>query len=237
MVWTRPGIDASLKDKFPDLNPSNYFKGTPIMIGGVIYAPNGVGLIEAFDAATGKTKWVQQPVEPTMQEAAGQPTRGAAYWKGDGGERIVSVRGQYLYAMDAKNGQPIRGFGENGRVSLNRQLPNNARYSGSPGAFVFNDVVIVGGNGVGSMGDGGWEAHEAPEDLRGYDVRTGKQLWTFHVMPQPGDPARNTWGKGSADIVGNMAAWRLSPATNNWVTCTFPSPRPPCPTTAATGRA
>jgi len=38
-------------------------------------------------------------------------------------------------------------------------------------------------------------------------LRTGKQLWTFHAIPQEGDPARETWGKDSAEYVGNMAAW------------------------------
>lgn len=207
VVWSRPGIDAKIKSQFPDLVSTNYFKGTPVMVNGVLYAPNGVGLVEAFDAASGETKWVQQPVEPTMREASGQPTRGVAYWKKKADERIISIRGEYLYEMEAKTGAPIKEFGENGRVSLNRHLPNNARYSGSPGAFVVNDVVVVGGNGVGSMGDSGWQAHAFPEDVRGYDVYTGKQLWTFHIIPQPGDPARETWGKGSADIVGNMAAW------------------------------
>jgi len=54
---SRPAVDPLIKDKFPDLSPSNYFRGTPVMIDGVLYAPNGVGLIEAFDARTGATKW------------------------------------------------------------------------------------------------------------------------------------------------------------------------------------
>jgi quinoprotein glucose dehydrogenase len=207
VAWSRAGLDPEIKGQFPDLNPTSYFKGTPIMVNGVLYAPNGVGLVEAFDAASGTTKWLQKPFEATMREAAGVPTRGVAYWKDKNDERIISQRGEYLYALDAKTGAAITTFGVDGRVSLNRHLENNARFSGSAGPFIVNDVIVVGGNGVGSMGDGGWEARAKPEDVRGYDVRTGKQLWTFHVMPEPGDPARTTWGKGSADYVGNMAAW------------------------------
>src|SRR5580704_9095332 len=70
VVWTRGAVDPLIKDKFPDLSPSNYFRGTPVMIDGILYAPNGVGLIEAFDAKTGVTRWVQQPVEPTLKEAS-----------------------------------------------------------------------------------------------------------------------------------------------------------------------
>jgi len=211
VVWRRGALDPQISEKFPDLVSSNYFRGTPVIVNGVLYAPDGVGLIEAFDAATGKTKWVQQPVEPTLKEAAGQSTRGVAYWHKAADERIVSIRRDYLYAIDAKTGKPCKDFGENGRVWLNRHTPDDAGYFGFPGPFVVNDVIVVGGNGGGKTGEGygddGFEARAKPEDIRGYDIHTGKQLWTFHVLPHKGEPGYETWGKGSAETVGNMAAW------------------------------
>jgi len=210
-VWRRPAIDPQLMEKFPDLVGSNYFRGTPIMIDGVLYAPDGVGLVEAFDAATGKTIWVQQPASPTLKEATGQSTRGVDYWRSGSDARIIAVRGEYLYALNAKTGAPIRDFGQNGRVPLNRRTPDEAKYFGFPGAFVVGDVIVVGGNGGGKSGEGygddGFEARSRPEDIRGYDVRTGKQLWTFHVLPQKGERGAETWEKGSGEFVGNMAAW------------------------------
>lgn len=211
VAWSRPAVDPLIKDKFPDLSPSNYFRGTPVMIDGVLYAPNGVGLIEAFDARTGATKWVQQPVEPTLKEASGQSTRGVSYWRKEADERVVSIRGEYLYCINARTGAPEKDFGENGRVSLNRQTFDNARYFGWPGPFVVNDVIVVGGNGGGGggggYGDGGFDPHATPEDIRGYDIHSGKLLWTFHVLPHKGEPGYETWGKGSAEYTGNMAAW------------------------------
>jgi glucose dehydrogenase/cytochrome c5 len=211
VVWNRPAVDPSVRNKFPDISPSNYFRGTPIMIDGVLYAPDGVGLVEAFQAATGETKWIQQPVEPTLREAAGQSTRGVAYWRRGPDERIVSIRGQYLYAMDAKTGAPEHDFGENGRVSLKRETPDDAPYFGFPGPFVVNDVIVVGGNGGGKAGggygDGGFDPKARPEDIRGYDLHTGALLWVFHVLPRQGEPGYDTWGKGSAEYVGNMDAW------------------------------
>lgn len=210
-VWSRQAVDRQLMDKFPDLAAPDYFRGTPIMIDGVLYAPNGVGLIEAFDAATGQTKWVQQPTEPTLKEAAGQSTRGVAYWRKAADERIVSVRGEYLYAMYAKTGLPCRDFGENGRLSLNRHTKDEAPYFGWPGPFIVNDVIVIGGNGGGKVGGGygddGYDPKAQPEDIRGFDIHTGKLLWTFHIMPHKGEPGYDTWGKGSAEYVGNMAAW------------------------------
>ena len=211
VVWTRPALDLQIAAKFPDLVSSDYFRGTPVIVNGTLYAPDGVGLIEAFDAATGKTKWVQQPVEPTLQEAAGQSTRGVAYWRKNADERIVSVRKDYLYEIDAKTGKPMRDFGENGRVSLNRHTPDEAVYFGFPGPFIANDVIVVGGNGGGKTGGGygddGFDSRAKPEDIRGYDIYSGKQLWTFHVLPHKGEPGYDTWGKGSAEYMGNMAAW------------------------------
>jgi quinoprotein glucose dehydrogenase len=211
VVWSRPALDPQFKNKYPDVVPSNYFRGTPIVIDGVLYAPDGVGLVEAFDASTGATKWVQQPAEPTLREAAGQSTRGVSYWRRGSEERILSIRGQYLYALDAKTGAPERDFGENGRISLKRDTPDDAPYFGFGGPFVVNDVIVVGGNGGGKAGggygDGGFDPRAKPEDIRGYDVHTGALLWTFHVLPRKGEPGYDTWGKGSAEYVGNMDAW------------------------------
>ena len=210
-VWTRPGIDPSVTQAFPDLSPSPYLRGTPIMIDGVLYAPDAVGLVEAFDAASGKTLWVQKPFEATLKEAAGVSSRGVGYWSKGGDKRLVSMRGEFLYELDAQTGTARRAFGDNGRISLNRHTPDGAPFFGFNGPMIVGDVIVVGGNGGGKAGggygDGGPEKESTPEDIRGYDIDTGRQLWQFHLIPQPGEPGRDTWGDGSADVVGNMAAW------------------------------
>lgn len=208
ILWIRPALDASLTQRFPDLFPSEYFKGTPIMLDGVLYAPNGVGLVEAFDAVTGETRWTQKPFEETMREAGGISTRGVDIWRSATDFRLFVVRGDYLYALDGNDGSAIAGFGADGRVALRRATRDNDPFFGVNGPMVVGDIVIVGGNGGGEIvGDGGSLKEGTPEDIRGYDVRTGKLVWTFHVMPQPSDPARKSWGRGSAKIVGHMGAW------------------------------
>jgi quinoprotein glucose dehydrogenase len=211
VVWERPAIDGSITSEFPDLVAGPNLRGTPIMVGGVLYASNGVGLVEAFEPATGKTLWVQPLAEKTMKEAAGTSVRGVEYWANGADQRIISVRGEWLYALNAKTGQPVAGFGENGRVSLNRHTADQAAYFFFNGPIVVKDVVVIAGQGGGKAGggygDGGNTKESSPEDIRGYDVRTGKLLWTFHVMPQKGDSGLETWGKGSASYVGNMGAW------------------------------
>ena len=65
------------------------------MIGGVLYSPNGVGLVEAFDPATGKTLWVQQPPEGTAG-LRGDSTRGLGYWRSADEQRLFVQRGERL---------------------------------------------------------------------------------------------------------------------------------------------
>ena len=57
IVWRRPAADPALLAAFPDLQPNAYLRSTPIMVDGVLYAPDALGFVEAFDPATGETIW------------------------------------------------------------------------------------------------------------------------------------------------------------------------------------
>ena len=205
VLWRRSAVETSLRESFPDLTVSGNLRATPILIDRVLYAPNGVGLVEAFHPATGETLWVQEPFAPTMQEASGRSSRGLDHW-GEGAEhRLIVVRGSYLYALDPQTGQLLPDFGEGGRVDL---VPPNARgFNWSSGPIVVNDVVVVGGtlDGAGDSGTN-WKG-SAPEDVRGFDVRTGQLLWTFHVVPQEGEFGADTWGNDSGRDSGDLGSW------------------------------
>ena len=43
--------------------------------------------------------------------------------------------------------------------------------------------------------------------VRGFDVRTGKRLWTFHTIPQPGEFGNETWLNDSWAYTGNTGVW------------------------------
>ena len=117
IAWRRPGVADELRAKDPSIRYGNTFRTTPLMIGGVLYAQNGVGLVEAFDPETGKTIWVQE--HAAGEQLRGQPMRGIAYWRDSaGGERLLTVRGSNLIALDLKTGQMIRSFGTDGRADL-----------------------------------------------------------------------------------------------------------------------
>src|SRR5262245_43106755 len=51
VAWRQPGADPTLKERYPDLRISGNFRSTALMIHGVLYAPNAVGLLRALDPA------------------------------------------------------------------------------------------------------------------------------------------------------------------------------------------
>jgi quinoprotein glucose dehydrogenase len=208
VVWRRPAVDDKLKQAFPDLNVGSYLRSTPIMIDGMLYTQDAHGFVSAFDPGSGATIWQQEPFARTKEEVTGQSTRGVDYWRGGGDQRIIVVRGEYLYALNARTGKVYPDFGDKGRVSLhfNENQPLAGRFSDSTGPIVVGNVVVVTGNTAGA-GDGGPKKEAAREDIRGYDVKSGKLLWTFHVVPQAGEFGNDTWGNESWKIAGDLGSW------------------------------
>ena len=69
------------------------------------------------------------------------------------------------------------------------------------------DVAIIAGQGGGGGDTSSTMKEAAPEDIRGYDVRTGELRWTFHVVPRDGEFGHESWGNESWKFAGNLAAW------------------------------
>ncbi len=63
IAWRRPALDAYYSTLNPNQRFSSNYVAAPVVIDGVAYIPNAVGLVESFDAATGETLWVQEPVD------------------------------------------------------------------------------------------------------------------------------------------------------------------------------
>jgi glucose dehydrogenase len=212
IVWRRPAVSDQLTQAFPDLRVNNYLRSTPIVVDAVLYAQNAHGLVVAFDGETGKTVWEQELFARTREEANGSATRGVDYWRGGAGNadrRIFAIRGEYLYALDATTGKPVPGFGDQGRASLHfeENQPLAARFNDSTGPLVVSNVVVVTGNTAGAGDTGTFKKEAAPEDVRGFDAQSGKLLWTFHVVPRPGEFGNDTWGNESWKIAGDLGAW------------------------------
>ncbi|HEY7210076.1 MAG TPA: pyrroloquinoline quinone-dependent dehydrogenase [Bryobacteraceae bacterium] len=173
-------------------------EATPIVVDGVMYvtAPDG---IYALVPETGTLLW-KYDVTPTA-------LRGLAYWRGANGlhSRVFTGNGQFLLALDVTTGKPAPGFGNEGRVDLKSGVLGelkDGRYALESPPAIFDDVVITGcSNGEGSPTTGAYG------DIRGWDAKTGKQLWTFHTVPRPGETGTETWP---------LNGWKNRSGTNVW---------------------
>ena len=219
VAWTRPTVDRSILDVVPDLGYGNANRATPLMVDGVVYAPNAVGLVEAWDPATGETIWVQQPFEEGPAGYRGAGHRGIAFWTDGTERRIIAHRGEWLYALDPATGEPFADFGENGRVDLKTGLAEGARYRWGGAPTVVRDVIVMGQ----SMSDTFYTKEDVRGDVRAFDVRTGALRWIFHTIPQEGEFGTDTWGDRSWEYSGHAPVWSLFAADEELGTVYMPT--------------
>jgi membrane-bound PQQ-dependent dehydrogenase (glucose/quinate/shikimate family) len=189
------------------------FSSTPLVVGGVMYVSTPSSRVIALDAETGREIWKFDP-QAGKKEREFNSHRGVAYWEGPSRQgrgldrRILfgTVTG-WLMALDAETGKPVADFGQDGGVDLRAggadrwaQTPSwGARVTSPP--VVYKDLVIIG-----------WGLPEFPAkgptgDVRAYDVRNGKLVWTFHTVPRPGEQGHETWEGDS---------WRDRMGANVW---------------------
>src|SRR5687767_12607444 len=208
------------------LRPDYNMQVTPLMVNGVMYAQAGVRrAVVAINPETGEQLWMWRMNEGKRGESAPRQGsgRGVAYWTdGKGDERILTITpGYHLVALNAKTGIPVTSFGRNGIVDLKTEIDQpgidliTADIGINSPPAVGNNVVVIGA----AHTPGG--APRAKENvkgyIRGYDVRTGKRLWIFHTIPQPGEFGNNTWENDSWSYTGNAGNWgaiTIDEATN-----------------------
>ena len=211
-------LEIAWRWKAHNFGPSPEAKSevTPLMVDGVLYASAGVrrGVV-AIDAATGETLWTWRMDEGARGERAPRRSsgRGVAYWSDGAGDRrvLVVLPGFHLVALDATSGLPVPGFGRDGVVDLMEGLrvpegldPVGAIGNSSP-PLVVDDVVVVGP--ALEVGLRPRSPNNVKGDVRAFDVRTGAPRWTFHTIPEPGEPGSETWEEGSLGPTGNAGAW------------------------------
>lgn len=198
-------------DTSGDASSSNY-KSTPLLDDGVLYMPWVNHGMAAIDAGTGKTIWTFEPQPADIGGRGGSlAPRSLAYWT-DGTEKRLfhnSADGR-LIAVDAKTGKPALEFGRNGSINLREGViegtPVTDVSSVSP-ALVVGDIVVAQ-----VIVAGGRNKESAPGYIRGFDVRTGKEVWKFDPVPKPGQTGAETWEDGSNLYTGAAGAWAMMSA-------------------------
>lgn len=172
----------------------------PIMTNGMLYLTSARMKLIALEPSTGREIWRFDPFEGG--DAAGV-NRGVTFWKDGNDKRIFFAAGSYLYALNADDGSAVAGFGTEGKVDLRIGLGRDPATLGvtasSPG-IVYRDLLILGS----AVGEG-YDA--APGFIRAYNARTGAIAWTFHTIPQPGEPGYETWPPDAHKNIGSVNSW------------------------------
>jgi quinoprotein glucose dehydrogenase len=178
-------------------------EATPLVAGGRMFLPTPYGRVVALDPESGRELWVHEL--PDRDQAS---MRGVEYWPGgDGAEPAIffGTRRGKLMGLSAATGEPLPNFGENGVVDMKtpevmNDVPRAPLGMSSP-PLTYKNLIITGSR-VQEMPVIG-----AAGDVRAWDARTGKLVWTFHTIPRPGEPGHETWEGDS---------WKRRSGTNVW---------------------
>ena len=167
---------------------------TPLVVDGVLYAVQNSEVV-ALDAATGRSFWTFRYRVPPESNAYLMVVKGLAI----SGDRLFwATYDGHLIAIDAKTGKSI----------WNRTLVDwkkGLQFNVAP--LVVKDKVILG-PATNEYGVNCW--------IAAFDVRTGKQVWKFNTVAEPGEPGNDTW-PGDSWQHGGSPIWvtgSYDPATN-----------------------
>jgi quinoprotein glucose dehydrogenase len=156
-----------------------------------------------LDAATGKEVW-NKPFEGQLG------SRGMNYWQSADGHdrRLLFVNNGALRAVSADTGEEIDSFGTHGKVDLRVGLDGDISkvrplQTDNPGR-IFENLIIM------SLPAGAYDYASAPADIHAYDIRTGKLVWKFHVVPHIGEFGSDTWPTKDRAEFGGVHNWSES---------------------------
>jgi quinoprotein glucose dehydrogenase len=170
---------------------------TPLVIDGVLYAMTPDQQVLAVDGATGREMWRRVLPDTNLQ-----PVRGLSYWS-------MGASGACWWEPAAICMRSIR---RRARQSPDLGImagwiaPWSGPRAGQGGACADDACHDLEGSGNCGFSDGE-TAPAAPGAIRAYDVRTGALRWTFHTIPQAGQPGSETWPKD---------AWKTAGGANSW---------------------
>jgi quinoprotein glucose dehydrogenase len=193
VAWTYHSGDAEKGNR-------SAIQCNPIIVNGMMYITSPKLKLIALDPSSGKELWKFDPF--TGAQATGV-NRGVTYWESGNDKRIFFSAGSYLYALNADNGKPVSGFGVEGKVDLREGLgrdPSRLAVAATSPGVIYKDLLIQGT----ALGEG-YDA--APGFVRAYDTRSGATAWTFHTIPQPGEPGYETWPDGAYKEIGGANSW------------------------------
>ncbi|PZX50163.1 pyrroloquinoline quinone-dependent dehydrogenase [Algoriphagus chordae] len=213
VAWRWTSVDESIIEQDSTLWTWTN-ESTPIMIDGILYTSTSLSQVAAIDAKTGQTIWSYNP-ESYLKGSPpnhGFVHRGVAFYEDGNNSRVFIGTGDaYLIALNAKSGELVSEFGNNGKIDLTKGLRrpiDRLAYGVSSPPIICRNTLIIGSSIV------DYPLHESmpPGDIRGFDINTGEQKWIFESIPQENDPGVETWENESWKTIGNTNVWTIMSA-------------------------
>lgn len=185
------------------------FEVTPLIVDGVMYITEAPNTVIALDAATGREFWIYEHKNPDVTyPCCGKINRGLALHNNT---LYMGTLDGKLVAIDAITGQ----------LRWEKMIVDYKQgYALTHAPLIVKDKVLIGTAG-GELGIRGF--------LAAYDAKTGKEIWKFKTIPEPGEKGNETWGgdswkhgggpiwlTGSYDPALNLTYWGIGNAGPDW---------------------
>lgn len=198
-----------------DLEEPFAFQTNPLLVDGRLYLTTGAGVVIALDPAEGSEIWRYDPLIDRSRSYSEIANRGVTSWIDPDADQnelcrhriITGTLDARVFAVDGATGVPCLGFGEAGEIYLNRDarvpVTNWGNYTVTSPPVVVGSVLVVGS----AIGDN-TRVDEALGIVRGFDIRTGAELWRWDPIPRNAeDPAYAGWSSEEAAKNGAANAW------------------------------
>lgn len=176
-------------------------RAMPVVKDGMLFMTGG-SYVYAYDAKTGATIWKHQtgasPPSPGLTDFT-RPEQGLPAREGvavGDGMVFVGLSNAHVIALEEKTGKQI--WDVYGGIDPPR-----------PGQGVSGAPVYAGGLVfVGTSADPGFRGK-----VVAVDGKTGRKVWEWFAVPNPGDPGHDTWPKNNDSYkIGGGALWLVGAA-------------------------
>jgi alcohol dehydrogenase (cytochrome c) len=171
------------------MNSTGITEFTPIVHDGIMFLWNYGETIQALDATNGNLLW-QYSYQVPADFARDSFYRTKRFLGIGGNKLIVPTTDMHILALDVKTGQVLWDV-------VTDDYRSRRVYNGGP--LVVNGKVIMGASGCAPGNVGCF--------VTGHDLETGKELWRFNTIAQPGEPGGDTWNNLPADRRWGASVW------------------------------
>jgi alcohol dehydrogenase (cytochrome c) len=197
------GLKLAFAVPLGGLEPSSFgvgaLEGSVLAKDGFLYVSDGWGTPYKIDATSGKAGKIVWICDTGITK---DPTAGI----------LVANRGLALYGntviTNLSDGRVVACDDSTGQVAWQSQITKNPGEGFDAAPLVIGDKVIVS-NAFGDWATRGF--------IAAVDAKTGKELWRFNTIPEPGQPGSETW---KCDQAKNPDCWKTGGAAA-WVTGSY----------------